>query len=122
MRWMSPAEERRKPAAKTMPDSKPLFKPLAPPMPQMDKEQKKMVSQKRAREFTEAEYLMIEEHAAFKSEFVNGRIYAMSGGTPEHSQIAANIIIALGIQLKEKPSRVFTSDMRMKVRATSLLI
>ena len=80
-----------------------------------------MVSQKRQRTFSEAEYLLIEEQAAFKSEFVNGRIYAMAGGTPEHSHLAANIIASMVTQLKGKPCRVFTSDLRVKVRPTSLL-
>lgn len=58
-----------------------------------------MVMHQRERTFTPKEYLMIEEQAEFKSEYINGRIFAMAGGTPEHSQIAANIIISLGIQL-----------------------
>jgi len=80
-----------------------------------------MVSQKRERLFTETEYLLIESQAAFKSEYINGRIYAMSGGTPWHSQIAANIITEVKNRLKGKPCLVFTSDLRVKVRATGLL-
>jgi Uma2 family endonuclease len=83
--------------------------------------EKKVVSQKRERLFTEAEYLLIEGQAAYKSEYIHGRIYAMSGGTPEHSQIAANIIAEVKGRLKGKPCRVYTSDLRVKVRATGLL-
>lgn len=79
-----------------------------------------MVSQQRAREFTEAEYLLIEKQANYKSEFLYGQIYAMAGGTPEHSQIAANIIGELRNRLKGRPCRTFTSDLRVKVQATTL--
>ena len=42
------------------------------------------------------EYLTIERNAEFKSEYVDGVIYAMAGGSERHNLIAANIIIALG--------------------------
>ena len=37
---------------------------------------------------SEAEYLAIERAADFKSEFFDGEMFAMSGGTPMHSLIA----------------------------------
>jgi len=44
----------------------------------------------------------------------------MSGGSPEHSALAANIIRILGNQLNGKPCRVYTSDLRVRVTATGL--
>jgi Uma2 family endonuclease len=44
----------------------------------------------------------------------------MAGGTPEHGAIAANIIALLATQLRERPCRVFTSDVRIRVKATGL--
>lgn len=55
-----------------------------------------------------------------KHEFFNGEIYAMAGGTPEHSALAAQIVIALGPQLKNGPCRVYTSDLCVRVLATGL--
>ena len=42
------------------------------------------------RTFTPTEYLAMEEVAEYKSEFLNGEIFAMSGGTPDHSTVAVN--------------------------------
>jgi len=47
---------------------------------------------------TEAEYLEIERRADYKSEFLDGEMLAMSGGTRSHSLIACNLISAIGTQ------------------------
>jgi Uma2 family endonuclease len=69
---------------------------------------------------TEAEYLEIERRAECKSEFLDGEMFAMAGGTPNHSLIAANLIFALMMQLKGCPCRVYTSDLRVKVQESGL--
>jgi Uma2 family endonuclease len=69
---------------------------------------------------TEAEYLEIERRAEFRSEFLDGEMFAMAGGTKAHSLISSNLIFALRTQLKGGPCRVYTSDMRVKVRASGL--
>ena len=69
---------------------------------------------------TEAEYIALEREADFKSEFLDGEMFAMAGGTPTHSLIAANLIGDLRAQLKGRPCRPFTSDLRLKVEATGL--
>ncbi|HZF37532.1 MAG TPA: Uma2 family endonuclease [Blastocatellia bacterium] len=61
------------------------------------------------------EYLEIEGKAEFKSELINGWMYAMAGASPEHNQIVANIIIELGSQLKKRPCVVYPSDLPLKV-------
>ena len=43
------------------------------------------------RRLVESEYLEIERAAALKSEFFEGELFAMAGGTPEHSLIATNL-------------------------------
>lgn len=69
---------------------------------------------------TEAEYLEIERCAEYKSEFLNGEMFAMSGGTLPHSLIACNLIAAMSAQLKGSPCVVLNSDMRVKVQASGL--
>jgi Uma2 family endonuclease len=69
---------------------------------------------------SEAEYLEIERRAEIKSEFLGGEMFAMSGGTPLHSQIAGNLIRELGTQLLTGPCIVYTSDLRVKVEASGL--
>jgi Uma2 family endonuclease len=69
---------------------------------------------------TEAEYLDIERRAEFKSEFLDGEMFAMSGGTRSHNLIASNLIRAIGNQLDGCPCVVYTSDMRVKVQPDGL--
>ena len=70
--------------------------------------------------YTPEEYLALEESAAYKSEYFRGEIFAMSGGSRNHSIIAANIITALNQALVDKPCEVYTSDMRLLVEANGL--
>ena len=69
---------------------------------------------------SEAEYLAIERAADFKSEFFDGEMFAMSGGTPMHSLIATNLARETGNQLKGRPGVPFNSDLRLKIVATGL--
>jgi Uma2 family endonuclease len=69
---------------------------------------------------TPEQYLEIERKADHKSEYLDGEMYAMSGGTRRHSLIAANINAALHAQLRGKPCNVFTSDLRVLVKASGL--
>ena len=61
------------------------------------------------------QYAALENEAAYKSEFIAGRIHAMSGGTPKHSAISANIIAEVGRLFKRGPCQVFTSDLRVGI-------
>jgi Uma2 family endonuclease len=70
--------------------------------------------------FTPEEYLAMEEQAPYKSEFFQGEIFAMSGGSANHSTIISNCIISLGNALKGKPCRVFESNMRLLVKRNGL--
>ena len=70
--------------------------------------------------FTFEDYLRIEEDSATKHEFVDGQVFAMSGGTPAHAGITANLTRLLGNALEGKPCRVFSPDLRVRVLATGL--
>jgi Uma2 family endonuclease len=59
------------------------------------------------------EYHEIEHNSDIKYEYADGRIYDMSGGTSEHSQIAGNLYIALATHLRGKSCRAFNSDMKV---------
>src|SRR6267142_5076894 len=61
------------------------------------------------------EYLALERKAEFKSEYMDGVVYAFAGGSPRHNLIVANIIITLGGQLKGRPCRVYPSDLKVGV-------
>ncbi len=69
---------------------------------------------------TEQQYLTIERAAEFKSEFLNGEMFAMSGVTMEHSDLQTNIIIELGAALRGRDCRISGSDMRVRISATGM--
>lgn len=68
--------------------------------------------------FQVEEYLWQEQRAEFKSEYHDGLIYAMAGGSPEHGQIQPNLIAELTMTLRGRDCRVLTSDVKVGV-ATS---
>src|ERR1051326_8684507 len=74
-----------------------------------------------AHRLSEAEYLAIERETEFKSEFYDGEMFAMAGGSPRHNLIASNLNAELRNALKGRPCVAFNSDMRLKIEATGLL-
>lgn len=70
--------------------------------------------------YTFEEYLELEEIAGVRHEFYAGEIYAMAGGTPEHAALAGAVTAALGRQLGATPSRVYSSDLRVRITVTGL--
>ena len=70
--------------------------------------------------FTFEDYLALEDVAAVKHEFLDGEVWAMAGGTPEHAAICVNVSTLLSIATRGKPCRVFSSDLRVRVKATGL--
>lgn len=70
--------------------------------------------------FTFDEYLILEEIAEVRHEFLDGQVWAMAGGTPEHAAISGNVTALLNVQLRSRRCRVFTSDLRIRIQATGL--
>ncbi len=64
---------------------------------------------------TPEEYLARERHAEFKSEYLNGRILAMSGASPEHADIVLNLGSDLRARLRRRGCRVFVNDIRVRI-------
>jgi len=61
------------------------------------------------------QYLSQERQSETKNEYFNGEVFAMTGASREHNQIATNIVRVLGNQLLEKPCNVYSSDMKVKI-------
>jgi Uma2 family endonuclease len=70
--------------------------------------------------YSPEEYLALERNAEYKSEYVNGRIFAMTGASREHNLIAGNVFGDLRSQLRGRPCEVYVSDMRVKVHPTGM--
>jgi Uma2 family endonuclease len=71
--------------------------------------------------YTLTDYLLVEEESLVKHELLDGEILAMAGGTPEHAALSAAVIAALANALATSPCRVFSSDLRVRVRETGLV-
>jgi Uma2 family endonuclease len=69
--------------------------------------------------YTYGEYLALEEENSTRHEYLDGEIYAMAGGTPDHAALAGIAIRLLGNGLRPG-CRVFTSDLRVHIAATGL--
>ncbi len=63
--------------------------------------------------YTPEEYLALEEQAEFKSEYRNGEIVPMTGGTTNHNQIALNLAASIKIATKNQNYRVYIADVRL---------
>ncbi|RKU27555.1 hypothetical protein C6495_16225 [Candidatus Poribacteria bacterium] len=63
---------------------------------------------------TPQEYLTLERKAAYKSEYLDGHIIAMSGASFKHSLIISNISGELHLQFKGRGCSVHTNDMRVR--------
>jgi Uma2 family endonuclease len=70
--------------------------------------------------FSFEDYVELEAMSDVKHEFLDGEVWAMAGGSPEHAAVAANIVRLLGQGLLDQRCRVFSSDLRIRVAATGL--
>ncbi|MBL8152648.1 MAG: Uma2 family endonuclease [Anaerolineae bacterium] len=69
---------------------------------------------------TQDEYLAFERGSDSRHEYFNGETYAMSGASGRHNMIVASLIGLLYAQLRQRPCRIFPSDMRVKTPAPLL--
>jgi Uma2 family endonuclease len=70
--------------------------------------------------FSFDEYLLLEEIAEVKHEFLDGEVWAMAGGSPEHAAIIGNVTTLLNVQLRGQRCRVHSTELRIRVKATGL--
>jgi hypothetical protein len=79
-----------------------------------------MTSQAHPIRYTWSEYLAFEASSNVRHEFLDGQIYGMAGGTPEHAALAAAVIGLLLAKLRGGRSRAYDADLRVRVLATGL--
>lgn len=61
------------------------------------------------------EYLALERRAEYKSEYVDGVAYAMAGASLRHNSITLNVAADLLFQLRDRPCRVCSNDMKVRL-------
>ncbi len=66
------------------------------------------------------DYVRVEQDSQLKHEYLDGQIYAMAGGTAEHALLAMIVGGELMVALRGGRCRVYSSDMRVRVRKTGL--
>jgi len=74
------------------------------------------------KKYTPAEYYALERDATYKSDYYEGEIFDMSGGTADHSLITTNLVVAIGLRLRDKPCTVYESSLRLKISSSDLRI
>ena len=77
-----------------------------------------MVAAKATQRYTPEEYLALERRSETRSEYINGCIVAMSGGTKRHNTIALNTHGALERQLGEQRCDVYAIDVKVRTGAS----
>jgi Uma2 family endonuclease len=70
--------------------------------------------------YTFRAYVAHDSASSTKHEFLDGQIYAMAGGTPEHSALIASVTTHIASQIRGGPCRVHISDLRVRVAETGL--
>jgi len=65
------------------------------------------------KKYTLREYFEQEIQSQTRHEYLDGRITAMTGGTPTHNRIIANLLVALYTKLKNQSYAVFVTDQRL---------
>ncbi|HEX6367511.1 MAG TPA: Uma2 family endonuclease [Longimicrobium sp.] len=65
--------------------------------------------------YTPEEYLALERHAEFKSEYIDGQIVAMTGASAPHNLIAGSVLAELRMRFRGRPCRAFIGDMRVQI-------
>ncbi len=69
--------------------------------------------------FTPREYLALEKDAQYRSEYVNGEIFTMTGATKPHINIVTNLTGSLFNLLKDKDCEVYANQMRVRTPDTT---
>ena len=81
--------------------------------------QQKMIAVKdKFPKLTPEEYFVWEEKQLLRHEYINGEVYAMTGGTQNHGRIASNIIFIVKGHLRGSGCQVGNSDCRVNILET----
>lgn len=69
---------------------------------------------------TYAEYLQLEQETGLRHQWVDGEVFAMTGGSPEHARLQASLTKVIGVALEGRPCAVYSADLRIRSRATNI--
>ena len=66
------------------------------------------------------DYLARERKAEYKSEYFNGEMFALAGASERHATIVVNVTYLLVGQLRGRPCKAYSNDLRVRVSSTGL--
>ncbi|GMV41880.1 MAG: hypothetical protein AMXMBFR64_35960 [Myxococcales bacterium] len=81
-----------------------------------------MSSTARKKYMSAEDYLVWEAEQPTKNEYVAGEVFAMVGVTLNHGQIAGNLSMHLGVQVRSHGCRFFVSDVKVQVEAADAFL
>ncbi|MGB3494210.1 MAG: Uma2 family endonuclease [Elainellaceae cyanobacterium] len=79
-----------------------------------------MIAQPETKHYTADEYLELEIASESRNEYHDGEIIPMTGGTPNHNDLAGNLYILIKSALRRKDYRTFYADQRLWIPAVNL--
>lgn len=62
------------------------------------------------------EYLAFEEQSPYRHEYINGTVYAMSGASLAHNEIAQALVVAFRSHLRGGPCKPFFLEAKLEIR------
>ncbi|AMW27229.1 Uma2 family endonuclease [Limnospira platensis] len=77
-----------------------------------------IAAKEQGRYFTPEEYFTWEEQQLEKHQLIDGRVYAMTGGTRNHSDVAGNFLAIIKPHLRGSGCKTYNSDCRVNVLNT----
>ncbi|AFZ51489.1 Uma2 family endonuclease [Dactylococcopsis salina] len=66
-----------------------------------------MIAQSQTKTYSREAYLELETHSEARHEYINGEIVPMTGGTPNHNEIASILNALLRFSLRGQPYSIF---------------
>jgi Uma2 family endonuclease len=67
--------------------------------------------------FSPEEYLAMEQDNSIRHEYRQGLVYAMAGGSDDHSRLAINLLTELNLHLRNGDCQFFSGDVKVNYRA-----
>lgn len=71
------------------------------------------VAEPKTKIYSPEEYLALEIESEVRSEFRDGEIVEITGGTPEHNEITRMLVFLLTMALRRQPYSIFITDQRL---------
>lgn len=70
-------------------------------------------------DMTPDDYLKFESRSSIRHEYIDGQVYAMTGGTAAHNLLCRNLVAALHRHLDGSPCRVQFADIKVHVQSAN---